>query len=183
VAATLTDVRKQSDGAWRFTWTGTGPYDVVMHGQYLAQGQTAAEYTYSDFVRLGETSDYADTAPPVEVIDTADTTTCQSLDHPPYARLQWRGNAAWTNYRVEQYISAVWTEVDNIAEAGTGYYLWHSDPLTDGATHQFRVIAVDQRGYESDPLAYSALVVTSPTPADVTLSYSAGTGLVTVAAA
>jgi hypothetical protein len=173
-----TTIEKTGDTAWRWTWTaGTGPYDAYLYGRRIRFGLTETNLTL-------DSDDYSSTEPPpLEVVDRGASETATSTLYPPYAVLQWRGNTGCERYRIDRYTAGAWVEEASVAETGRGYYVYESAALTDGETHQFRVVALDDRGYEADPVAFSIDHICQPDPSAINLSYSQGTGLITISEA
>jgi hypothetical protein len=174
---TFSLIEKTGAASWHFEWTATtAPYRIYLDGR-LVSTVTSAEYDY-------EGRAYGTYPPPLEVLDANDSTTAQNLDYSPRLTLQWRGVTGTAYYVVEYYADAAWTRVDlQIPETGFGYYNYQTPVLTDVTTAQWRVLAVDAYANESDPLAFSALIVRNPDTPDVTMTYSAVSGNVTIAEA
>jgi hypothetical protein len=98
----------------------------------------------------------------------------QNEMYSPRVTIQWRGIQRSDSYVVERLTgsgsSAVWEERRHINETGRGYYSFLSDPLEDAASHQFRVIALDYVGNESDPISFTMFMVRNPAPPVVSVS-------------
>lgn len=170
-------IEKIGPSSWRFAWSATtGPYRVYLDGR-LIDTITAVEYDYEGYT-------WGSFPPPLEVLDANDSTTPQNLDYPPRLWLQWRGVTDAEYYVVEYYSGSAWTRVNlQMPETGAGYYKYQTPALADVTTAQWRVLAVDAYQNESDPLTFSALIVRNPDTPDVTMTYSAVTGNVTIAEA
>jgi hypothetical protein len=118
--------------------------------------------------------------PIVEVLDRD----CQipAVAFPGRLDVHWRGDAAADHYRVEQFVSSVWTLQDTLPESGKGAYTWRSAWLEDETSHQFRVIAVD--GNPGTAAEVSALMVRHPDAPRVAIAWNGpGTATFTVASA
>lgn len=189
MAEIITAVDKVGAQEWRYRWSGTGPYDVWTNGQLLFAATTLEELVLRNEspMTLGviPTPPAAVTEPDaIEVIDLATETSAadaQSSLYPPYAILQWRGVAGVDHYRIEAFEDAAWVQKRRINETGNGYYMLKTRPLADDTTHQWRVIAVDARGYESTAVQLDIFMVRNPAPPDITITYDSGTGRVTIA--
>ena len=176
MAGTITDVEKVGSYSFKYTWSGTSPYDSWVDGYAYFTGTTQT----SAIIELG-TSGGSETEPPaLELQDSTDTNTAENILYPPYLTLQWRGSTDNLCYRVQESVSAVWTTRANVSEIGLAYYKWATDLLADVTTHSWRVVAVDDRGYESTAVNLSAFMVRNPAPPVINMSYSSGTGLLSV---
>lgn len=158
----------------RYTWSGTAPYDVWVNGE-LVLNQTTDTTTVIQFP--GEAVPHA-----VEVLDATDTGMAESLRYSPRLRLQWRGHAGVEHYRVQTYADSAWSTQQIASEDGRGYYTYTTIAQADATSAQWRVIPVDERGYEGEPVAFTFYVVRNPAPPAVDFSYNAGTGNLTVSA-
>lgn len=162
--------------AVRYEWMGTAPFDVWRDGRIVLEQTTATTYT-------AQTTD-GTTAPlpAIEILDDTDTTIAQSRQYSPVVRFQWRGQSDASYYKIQQYVDSEWTAIGMVRESGAGYYSWASQPQTDGESVEFRVVPYDTRGYDGLPLPVTHTVVCNPSPPDVSYTYNAGTGLLTIAA-
>jgi len=97
--------------------------------------------------------------------------------------LNWTAVTSAKSYRVEEYVAAVWTERETITARGETAFSWETRWLENQTTFQFRVIPITAGGTEGTALTYSALMVRADEVPDVTYTYAAGTGKVTIAAA
>jgi hypothetical protein len=162
--------------AVRYDWTGTAPFDVWQDGIRVLSGTTLTTYT-------AQTTDgTSNPLPAVEITDVTDTALAESERFSPRVKFQWRGQSDASYYRIQQYLDSEWTSIGMVKENGTGYYSWESTAQTDGSSAQFRVVPYDTRGYDGLPLTITHAVVCNPAPPAVSYSYSAGTGLLTIAA-
>jgi hypothetical protein len=174
--ATWTKITKVGTNDWLFEFAAGANQQVIDRGIVLRDLESdETEYRVSN-------SD-ADEPPPLELFNTStgDITTT-SLNHSPRATLQWRGLTTARRYKVQQYVDAAWTTIGHQFETGCGYYHWLTDPLADATTHQFRVVIVDERGYEGDPIPFDFFMCCHPASPDIVMTYDSGTGDVTVAA-
>lgn len=155
-----------SDYATRYTWSGTAPYDVWLNGQRMAYQSTATVFVVEHY---GE-----DVAPWIEVLDATDTDPAQSLANSPRLRLQWRGQTDANVYLIQRWDGTEWETKAIRREDGTGYFSHWTTPELHGTTARWRVIAQDARGYESEMIAWTQLVVCNPKAPAVTGSVAAG---------
>jgi len=155
-----------SDYATRYTWSGTAPYDVWLRGQRMAFQTTATVFVVEHY---GE-----DVAPWIEVLDATDTDPAESLANSPRLRLQWRGQTDANLYLIQRWDGADWETKAMQREDGRGYFSHWTTAEQDGTTPQWRVIAQDVRGYESEMIAWEQLIVCNPTAPLVDGSYAAG---------
>ena len=174
MSATLSTPTKVGEGSWRYEWTGTSPFIVHTKGD---------NYTETPITNTSRTLIFqsADEPDPLEVVDSADTNIPYNIQFPGRAVIQWRGIASVVGYRVEQYISSVWTHKIIVYENGRGYYEYTTDWLTDDTTHQFRVIPVYGISDEGNPLTYSIKMVRNPDPPSIEVDYTAGDIVVSAA--
>lgn len=160
--------------AVRYTWSGTAPYAVWVNGEKLLNQTTLTEA----IVQFpGESVPHA-----CEVRDANDSGSAESVVYSPRLRIQWRGQNDAEYYKVQTYTGGAWATQQVVREDGSGYYQFSTVAQTDGATVQWRVVPVDERGYSGAAIDFSQFVVRNPAPPDVTMTYAAGTGLLTVAA-
>lgn len=164
--ATITTIARVSSIGYRYTWTGgTAPYRLVKDGLPYREN-----YDLTDIIVEGTDTD----EPPVlEVLDATETTATTEL-YPPWYVLQWHGNTAAAQYRVEQYVDAAWVTMGAIRETGMGYYQYPTVAQTDGATAQFRIITLDSQGNESAATTLSVFSIRHPDPPRVSMAYSGG---------
>lgn len=160
------------DGAWRATWSGTGPFRVILAGKELAT-MTETERIFQDAVA------YAAGPPPIEVLDTDAGDVSEGETNPPYAVVKWRGRTTADYYKVYRVESAVDVLKATVVEDGRGYYRWMDAANNSPATWVYKVTSVDSEENESDALSISVLVAGIPGRATQSYSYSAGTGNVT----
>lgn len=170
----LANAEKVGATAVRYTWSGTAPYDVWVNGERVLEQTELEAYVIESY---GVTPVYA-----VEVIDADDVNAADSQRYSPRLRLQWRGQADAAVYLIERYEDAAWVTKQIARESGRGYYTFTTPAEADGATAHWRVLAEDERGYQSEVAALSHVVVCNPGPPDVAFSYDEGTGLLTVSA-
>jgi hypothetical protein len=157
---------KEENGHWTYTWTA-GPadtFDVYLNG-LLLEAVVGGTYT-------AELDGYDEAPPPIEVV--ADGDDAESLLHPPYALIQWRGASGASSYVVEQYVDSEWMAVKTIMDSEAGYYTYRTLPITDCTSTQFRVSAQDENGNAGTPVAFTFYVVRNPAPPEVVLTLSGG---------
>ncbi len=160
--------------AVKYAWTGTAPFDIWCNGEKILN-QTTTTSTVVQFP--SETVPHA-----IEVRDADSVGVANSVKYSPRIRLQWRGQSGVDYYKVQAYLSAEWSTRQIVRENGKGYYMFTTIAQADASTVQWRIVPVDYRKYEGEPVTFSHYVVRNPEPPDVALSYAAGTGLLTVAA-
>lgn len=85
-----------------------------------------------------------------------------TLAFPGRITLAWDGVSGAGSYRIEEYVSAVWTERQEITDRGEGAFLWVSRWLEDCETHQFRIVPIGTDLNEGTPLAFSFEMVRHP---------------------
>ncbi len=174
MAGTITSVTKAGGAAWLVTWSGTPPFNLILQGRRLLEDTADVSYLYDLWTDSEE-------PPPFEILDSVDIGNdiiATSMLHSPRAWLQWRGDVSVEYYHVNRYIDLSWKRVSGgiIPEDGRGYYEYISEVLEDGATVQFRVVAIDAEGYESMPLSHQVVVVCNPSPPMIDLTYDEGDG-------
>jgi len=162
-------------GSWRISWTsdlGGSPTFYVYRDGALISTQTEASIEI--FVAVGESVH-------LEVFDAEPAITPQPF--PTRLLVQWRDVPGATHYRIERYISAVWTTVGSVPEDGLSLYQWESDVLADDTSHDLRVVVVDTNGNESTATTLSALLVRHPDAPVWSSTYASGTKKITITAA
>lgn len=121
----------------------------------------------------------ANQTPFIEVLDKA----CDipQLAFPGKVTLHWLREGTAVEYRIEELVSAVWTDRGSLFDNGEPSYTWDTRWLEDVTTHQFRVIAIDAAGNEGTATTYSVQMVRHPDPPNVTYAYNgSGTPTVTI---
>lgn len=180
MATTLSPPTKVGYGAWRYTWTGTAPFRVWSYDtySYLLDSTDDTEITVAAI-------DHNNIEPPaIAVYDSTETTIPEGVTYPARLVLQWRGYRYAEYYRIEKETSpGVFTTVQGVAEDGQGYYQCSIAKVTDDVSEDtYRVVTVDKSGAETDT-EITAVIIRNPDPPKLTYTYSAGTGLLTIAAA
>ncbi|HEX4793719.1 MAG TPA: hypothetical protein VH370_08010 [Humisphaera sp.] len=118
-----------------------------------------------------------DTAPVFEVFDDPSTAPAAL---PRSLLLFWYRSDATDYYRIDQYDGSAWNFVTRIPDDGRSTYLWTSPNQPDGQVAQFRIVPVGTNGNEGTPTTIARLIVAHPLPPQVSYSYDAGTGKVTI---
>ena len=178
MGALITDCIKVGANAWRYAWSGTAPFTVYRGGLAMLQDSDDTELV----VQWLDGAPHVE-PPPIEVIDSTQTEAdVQQALYVPNITLQFRGAPTNLYYKVEFYYGGDWIQAAVINETGAGYYTMVSAGLPPD-TYQFRVTPYDMSGTAGEPLQYSVFHVTNPAPPELTYTYNAGTGLVTVDAA
>ena len=161
-------------GAWKYTLGDTAPFDVWYRGKRIYTQTSLTEITIDEIAFLdahGEAVDYEE-PPMIEVLDASDTGLALSEQYPRYLVIQWRGRTTNSHYVVRQYNGATWDDRGVLPEDGRGYYVFATDQLDDGENHQWRVVAVDSQGNESDPINATVEMVCHPAPPRISVGYS-----------
>ena len=160
--------------SWRLTFSSSeasATFYVYRDGQLVAE--TTAQWI-DVLVPRGE-------YPVFTVVDDPDD--APAAGYPGRLVIQWRADTTADYYTVEQSVASVWTAVARVDETGlTGYLHWSTPWLDDVTTYQWRVTPHGSNGVDGSPTALSTLMVRHPDPPDVTVTYSAATGKLTVAA-
>ena len=159
----------------KYTWSGTAPYDVWMNGEKILD-QTSVEEYIAQYA--GSDVPYA-----IEVTDADDVTDADSLRFSPRLRLQWRGQADAYFYRIQRYNGSSWITKQIAEERGRGYYQFITPQETDGASVQWRVLAEDDQGNQSDAEQFTWSVVCNPDPPNVVGNWDEGSGELVISAA
>jgi hypothetical protein len=174
MAITSLTVETLAAGAWEYAWAGTAPFDVYRDGAQILDQTTRTALV----VEGGDPYE----PPALEVRDANDTGLAESVEYAPCLTFQWRGTANAEYYLIQQYSGGGWVTRKVLMESGRGYYQDTTGPLADATTHEWRVIAVDSQGGESQPLELDVLLVRNPPPPSIGITYNSGTGQITVAA-
>lgn len=180
MTTTLSPPTKVSSGVWRYAWTGTAPFSVFDYSTY--------DFTLRDSDDTEYFASNGGTVEPqaIEVFDsTEDSTTAKGVLYPAKITLQWRGYAYADYYDIQQETSTpgTYATVQTYTEDGRGYYQYTAAKLTDDVgTGSYRIITVDKSGAVVNT-DFEAVIIRNPNPPELTYTYSAGTGLLTIAAA
>lgn len=158
----------------RYTWSGTAPFDVWLKGERLAYQTAATEFVVEYYGQ--------DAEPWIEVLDADDVSPAQSELYSPRLRLQWRGQTDADVYLIQRYDDdeAEWIDKQMVREMGRGYSWTRTTPEANGTTPQWRVMAQDARGYQSEVRSFTREVVCNPSTPAVSGVYDEGTGEITV---
>ncbi len=160
----FTNITKVGSQSWRFEWAATtSPYRVYWNGTLL-DTVTALEY-------IIEENGYLTEPPALEVLDANDTDDAENIAYPPRLVIQWRQVSDVLSYGVREKVGATWTARATVGENNLGYYRHETPALDDITTADWRVVAIDSLGNESDPLEFDAFVVRNPDPPDITITY------------
>jgi hypothetical protein len=180
MSTTLSPPTQVSSGVWRYSWTGTAPFTLFDYSTYdfTLQDSDDTEYYASD--------GGADEPQAIEVFDsTEDSSTANGMLYPAKITLQWRGYAYADYYEIQEETSTpgTYATVQTYAENGSGYYKFTATKLSDDVgTGSYRIITVDKSGAVVNT-DFEAVIIRNPDPPELTYTYSAGTGLLTIAAA
>jgi hypothetical protein len=178
MSTTLSPPTKLGYGTWQYTWTGTAPFRVFNYQTYAYVLKDSADTA----IVVTSTNDIE--PPAIEVFDSTETADPQGVTYPAQLVLQWRGYKYAASYRIEKETApSTYTEVQNYFEDGRGYYVFTAGIQSDDVVEaSYRVVTIDKSGEEIDTDS-AAYVIRNPSPPLLTYTYSAGTGLLTVAAA
>lgn len=171
----FTSITKNADRSWRFEWSGTGTWRVVLYGVELTT-TTGNFYTWTG-------PGFTAFPPPVEVVPQGETSLTERFK--PYVLIQWYRDDGAARYLVQRSPdgSSSWATVATVQEAGLWVYSYRSPVLDDGTHAYWQVIAESPIGNQSMARKFDALIVTPPRPVDasVEVGYSAGEVVVTEA--
>jgi hypothetical protein len=162
-------------GQWLVEWSsslGAGTHFWVnLNGEWVAE-----DVPITSMVVVLDSSGIAD----LDVVDAEPNV--NDPIYPNRARIAWYGGTGIASYRVEEYVGS-WTARRTIQAEDLDFFVFESRILEDVTTHQFRVIPIGADDNEGTALTFDVFMVRRPDAPDVSLSYSSGTGLVTVSAA
>lgn len=147
---------------WRLTWSSSlgvpgvafAGYRIFKNGVQVGEETTAEQLDVT--LQAGESL-------VIEVLDDADEE--PSTGFPGRITLGWgpvEPASSIREYKVQEYVSAVWTTRKLVTEDGSPFYRFESRYLEDDTTHQFRVIPVGVNGNDGTALSFSALMVRHP---------------------
>lgn len=152
---TFTTITKKGNGTWEFNWITTGAdyYRVVLDG-VLLDSPIAPPYTC-------KLSGWNDEPPPIELVESDDL--AESEENLPYLLIQWWPEREAYYYEVQQYVNSSWTNRNRIMENGSAFYSVRTRVMEDEEVTEWRVIAFNRIDVASDPINYTALIVSPPT--------------------
>lgn len=110
--------------------------------------------------------------PHIEVLDSSAAS--PGVAFPGRWTLNWFQSSGAVSYRIEEYVSGVWTLRETVAEQGYGAYNWLTRWLEDCTQHQFRIIPVDAAGNQGSATSFTATMVRHPDLPNVTISVLGG---------
>lgn len=160
-----------------FTSDRTAPIDI----RICINGAVVNQYTLNGTQDTVRVQCLPDEGIALEILDHEDAVLSPAF--PGRLTLNWTAVGSAKRYRVEEYVSSSWIERQTLIATGETAFSWETRWLENQTTHQFRVIPITAGGTEGTALAFSALMVRNDVVPDVTYTYSAGTGKVTIAAA
>lgn len=184
MSAVINRVKKVGASAWRFNYSGTGPYSIYYRGSLLEEGREEDWYIYDGLGLEAE-------PPALEIIDsTQSESDVATVQRPGNGILQWRRQLDANFYKVQKFVSSVWVNFfPIIIEDGRGYYQFDTGQLFDNAvllaapsSDLFRVIVVDGQGNESVEIEFELIGRRIPDPLEVTVTYDEITNKFTIAA-
>jgi len=182
MAAVITSVEKVGAIAWRYNFTGTSPYKIVLRGKIRVEGWTQDWYIHEE---LRATDD----APPLEIIDsTQDLEDVASILWPGNGMLQWRGlgSSRISFYKVQKWDGVdTWNDVAPIVvEDNRGYFKYAVGQLDDVVEAQsFRVMGLDSRFNEGQVIDSNLYGRKYPEMPSVAVTYNETTKKFTIAEA
>ena len=181
---TLAQPQKVGYGTWRYTYSGTAPFRRFVDGAQVLKHDDVEEGKSNDtYVIVSDMDD--DLEPPVvEVYDSTDLTSIPlQFENASRNVLQWRGSQNDEVYLVEYWDGDSWEEPDYpyVKATGVGYYQYVT-PFAQSGETVWRVTAQQLDGSESVAVEYTVVLIPNPAPPSISISYAAGTGLLTVAA-
>ncbi|QDU61230.1 hypothetical protein Pan216_20840 [Planctomycetes bacterium Pan216] len=140
------------------------PFRVVRNGDMI--------YSFTSTDGTGEITVTVEpgTVPFFEILDRAGQRPQPAF--PGRLTLAWQAVTGATRYRVDEYVDSEWTERQTIASTGETSYTWVSRWLEDSASHQFRVVPLDNAGNEGSAQTFAALMVRHPDAPNVTYTYN-----------
>ena len=177
MAFLITEAVKIGEGAWRYSWSGTAPFDIMLGGNVVL-----SQTDNTSLIVQWQDEPHASTIEPpaIEGVDSTEDRAdlCQSL-LPPFITLQFRGKTTNAYYKIEAYDGADWQTITTMAESGRGYYKFTS-PTRMTFTYDLRVVPYDESGTAGTPLELTFFHHTHPAPRDLTYTYDAGTNNLTI---
>lgn len=181
MAASTPTYEHLGGGNWRASWAGTAPFRLYHNGTQVAT-QDGGTTERTEYVVV--TTDAVE-PPALEVFDSTESDdVAQTITYCPRGTLQWRRVVAASYYTIEKYDGADWDIVGRAYEDGLiGYHQFTTQTTPTGTEVQYRITAYDARGGTSDTRTFTWTPIAIPAPPAITLSYSSGTGNVTVSAA
>jgi hypothetical protein len=117
----------------------------------------------------------------IEVTDDPDGTPASAESS--RRTLEWSGVPTAAFYRIDEWISAAWTQRAIIPADGREVYRWQSRPLEDVAAHKWRVMPVGFNGRDGTARTLVHEMVRPEDSPQVEYSYAAGDSKVTITAA
>jgi hypothetical protein len=158
-----------STTAWRMSWTGSGTFYVYQNGRRISiQTDTQIDI---------QTADGA--VPQIEVATA-------SGDVPYQLLYPWRANLAW--YDGDALASAYYvvqqdgTAIDAILGATREYVRWQSKPLADQTTYAYQIDPYATGNLIGESVTHDVVIARNPDDPNVTYSYDATSGDLTISA-
>lgn len=183
-ALTLVQPTQIGAGTWRYTYSGTAPFRRYCKGALVASPtDTTTGYSDDTFLVVEDVDDLLE-PPVVEVYDSTDTTSVPlQLENASRTVLQWRGSEGDAMYYLTYWNGVAYVPplFPYVMSQGLGYYQYAvTTPETGSET--WRITTMLEDGTESDDVDITVVLVPNPDPPSISMTYSAGTGLVTIAA-
>lgn len=173
MAVTIGQPVRTGPRTWRVSWSSdlvTPTFHVYRNGGLVAvTGERSMSFTVDEGESL--------------MLEVRDDGGGPSPYFAERVTVRWEREAGSASYRVEELVSAVWTERATVREDGRQYFQFVSRVLEDDTTHSFRVVAVGVNGNESTATQLSVLMVRRPDPPSLGFAYDGGTQRVTITAA
>jgi len=92
----------------------------------------------------------------------------------------WQGNPLAERYEISWKVGLDWVLLASVYETGESLYKWDTPVLENQTEYEFRVIAIDADGNQSEPLLLNKYVVRRPQFEPWDYTYASSTGQITV---
>lgn len=179
MAVTFTDIIAGNGNTFLIRWTSDATAPVSF--RVYREGRKVTAFTSADGTGEVVLVIAPDTSPYLEVLDN------DSLQPSPafsgHLTLNWMATAGAESYAVQWWDGSAWQTQASIEDTGFASYSWLTQWLADSTTHQFRIVTTATDGTTATSATMNLLMVRHPDSPNVTYTYSAGTGKVTIAAA
>lgn len=172
VSLTVNKPVRLGPNTWKLSWSSilsNVTFRIFRDGQLQLETRNTSAIFY---VESGE-------SPIFEIFDTPCGTPSESF--PGTSLITWYAIPDTELYRVEEFISAVWTLRRKIKDLGRTYFSFRTRWLEDVTLHNFRVIAVGNNGNNSTAKLVDVFMVRHPDPPNAGFVYDgAGPKTVTI---
>lgn len=173
MTVTLNAPQYISEELVRLTWTSdetTPTFYIYRDGELI---ETTQSYETTVVIEEGE-------SPIFEVLDSDLVSPVSG--YPGQHEICWWAATSAEKYRIDEYVDSAWVQRDEVIDEGQPFFSWTTRPLEDVTTHTFRVVPVGANGNDGTAQTYSIYMVRYPDPPEVSMTYSAVTRKVTIAA-